>query len=273
MTSADLEIRPLRENEEYSACVRLQRLVWGEAFSEEVPLAILKVGQRIGGVTAGAFDGSELVGFVFGLTGIEDGRLVHWSDMLAVRPDARDRGVGRRLKEFQRQRLLDLGVETMYWTFDPLVSRNAYLNLAVLGATATEYVVDMYGVDTSSELHRGLGTDRLVARWAIADRTIGGPSVPGYTGDPVDAVVVDGAAPTFRSTTVLAEPPILGIPVPPDIGAVQEESLDLAAAWRAATREAFTTALGRGYSIASFERPAAGGPGRYLLVRDRDAGS
>ncbi|MDQ3998314.1 MAG: hypothetical protein M3303_15000, partial [Gemmatimonadota bacterium] len=98
-----VDIRPLRTTQELLACVELQRATWGDAFSDLVPASILKVSQRVGGVAAGAFDAEGgLLGFVFGLTGIERGRVVHWSDMLAVREDARDLGLGRMLKEYQR---------------------------------------------------------------------------------------------------------------------------------------------------------------------------
>lgn len=161
------EIRPLRTLDELRRCVALQEVVWGDGFSERVPTAILNVARRLGGVVSGAFDREgELAGFVFGLTGIEGGEPVHWSDMLAVRPEHRNAGLGTRLKLHQRRQLLDAGIRKIYWTFDPLESRNAYLNLVHLGAVAREYVVDMYG-GSSSPLHAGLGTDRLVAVWLL----------------------------------------------------------------------------------------------------------
>src|ERR671925_1066160 len=93
---AGLHVRHLRTHEEYVACVALQEATWGAAFSERVPAAILKVSQRLGGITAGGFDAEDrLLGFVFGMTGVENGRLVHWSDMLAVRSEFRDHGIGR----------------------------------------------------------------------------------------------------------------------------------------------------------------------------------
>ena len=129
-----VDIRPLQSMSEYRECVKLQEEIWGCGFSERVPIAILKVSQRLGGVVAGAYDwDGTLAGFVFGMTGWEEGKAVHWSDMLAVRPEMRGTGVGRRLKEFQRQQLLAMGVDLMYWTFEPLESRNAYLNVARLG--------------------------------------------------------------------------------------------------------------------------------------------
>ena len=157
---ADLDIRELATHAEYQACVALQYETWGRDFRDAVPASILLVSQRLGGVAAGAFAGQRLVGFVFGITGVERGAIAHWSDMLAVRGDAQNMGVGRRLKEFQRRRCAEVGARVIYWTYDPLVARNAHLNFNVFGVHVTEYVPEMYGHETGSELHRGVGTDR-----------------------------------------------------------------------------------------------------------------
>ena len=106
-------IRPLATHGERADAVRLQEDTWGVGFTERVPAAILMVGTKIGGVSAGAFtpDG-QLLGFVFGLTGLRDGRLVHWSDMLAVRPEAQRRGLGAALKWYQRDCCRTIGVDS-----------------------------------------------------------------------------------------------------------------------------------------------------------------
>jgi predicted GNAT superfamily acetyltransferase len=247
-------VRPLTSHEDLLACVQLQKETWGENFTECVPPSILNVSQRIGGVTAGAFDANHaLVGFVFGMTGVQDGRLVHWSDMLAVRGRTRNMGIGRRLKEFQRDALLPLGVEVIYWTFDPLVARNAYLNLHHLGAEVVEYVVDMYG-QSESTLHRGMGTDRFVVAWSIVDGHPSRASRP----------LADGIAPE-PDAPVDPEAPHVRIEIPVDIQAVQNESLAEAARWRSTTREAFLHYLQRGYKVVGFERNRDSGRRFYLL--------
>src|SRR5436190_14381939 len=107
-----------------------------------------------------------MVGFVFGFLGFEGKKLQHASRMLAVLPDARNAGIGRKLKEAQRRAVLRQGVPLMTWTFDPLQSRNAHFNIAILGGTARDYLVDLYGPSTSV-FNRGLPTDRLRVRWDL----------------------------------------------------------------------------------------------------------
>lgn len=255
-----LVIRPLVSLDDYRACVALQEETWGAGFSERVPTAILKVSQRIGGVTAGAFDaGGALLGFVFGMTGVERGAIVHWSDMLAVRPDARRRGLGRMLKEYQWAACRAVGVRRIYWTFDPLVARNAHLNFAVLGVYAVEYAENMYG-DTASVLHRGIGTDRFVVAWPVTEPAPGHLLGRGTADAARQAplVAADGPVPSAA--------PLVRVEVPLDIAAVQARALDEAAAWRRSSRAAFQAALAAGYRVAGFYRDEAAGRAFYALV-------
>ena len=257
-------LRHLATSADYQACVALQREVWGATFDDCVPASILKVSQRIGGIAAGAFDDAgQLLGFVFGMTGVERGIPVHWSDMLAVRAGARDLGIGRRLKEFQRDALLAQGVGTMYWTYDPLVARNAHLNFNRLGVEVAEYVPDMYGEPTS-DLHRGVGTDRLVVRWNMA------PDAPAPAPLPhpeqLERSPIVAPAGADATTVFAARPPLARVEVPADIAAVQDRSLDEAAAWRAATRPAFVEGMRRGYRVSGFYRDGANGRCFYVLA-------
>ncbi|HEX6964878.1 MAG TPA: hypothetical protein VF166_03690 [Gemmatimonadaceae bacterium] len=251
-----LAIRHLRTHDDFAACVQLQHDTWGATFSECVPAAILKVSQRIGGVCAGAFDArGRLLGFVFGMTGVEHGRLVHWSDMLAVRPELRDQGIGRRLKEFQRDTLLAIGVERIYWTYDPLVARNAHLNINRLGVQVVEYVPDMYGSETDSVLHRGIGSDRFVVAWRIAgDRDAQIEDADAAR----EARIVNAAdargVPTPPALPDAPAEPVLRVEIPLEIARVQSASLDIAARWRATTRAAFTWAFAHGYEVTGFVR-------------------
>jgi len=184
----EITLRPLTSLEEYQACTDLQEEVWGRGFSEKVSAAILMIANRLGGLAAGAFDEDGIFqGFVFGLTGVIDGKLVHWSDMLAVRSEEMDRGLGTRLKRYQREVLLERGVREMRWTFDPLQGRNAYVNFCKLGIVCREYVENMYG-ETDSPLHRGVGTDRLVAIWDLGSARAETRREKGANGPPLEGL-------------------------------------------------------------------------------------
>jgi chorismate synthase len=261
-------IRPLSSPEELAQGVAIQRRTWGNEFTEVVPATIFQICQKVGGIAAGAFDGDgRLLGFLFGLTGVHHGRLVHWSHMLAVQPEARGLGLGKRLKLYQRDVLLPLGVVEVRWTFDPLVAQNANLNLNALGTEIERYVPDMYGGDTGSDLHSGLGTDRLIALWHIADervaRVLAGHALPPVAGFADAPVVNPGAA--VRDP--LPEDAAVRIEVPSDIQTVKARSLETALAWRATTRRAFMRYLEAGYRVTGFIHGGAQGPCAYLLKR------
>lgn len=275
---APIEVRQLRTHDEFIRCVELQHDVWGASFTERVSVGMLKVVQRIGGIAAGAFEpDGRLVGFVFGLTGVEGGRLVHWSDMLAVREHLRDHGIGRRLKEFQRDTVRALGVTRIYWTFDPLVSRNAHFNLTRLGAHVVEYVPDMYGGDTNSALHRGVGTDRFIVAWdidgaapgAVADDAAHGVS-PGADA-PVLNPVGDDGLPAIPNGAGHMPAATVRVAVPEEIAQVQSRSVEDAARWRASTRRAFMWALEEGYRVRAFTRDDGAHYGFYVCTRDHAA--
>jgi len=224
------------------------------------------VGSRIGGVSAGAFapDGA-LVGFVFGLTGIRGSQLVHWSDMLAVRAEAQGRHIGRSLKRYQRDRCRDLGVATMYWTFDPFVARNAKLNLCRLGARVDEFVEDMYGTDTNSRAHGPLGTDRFVAAWPVSAEPV---PLPGDESLLRDATIVAGR--TGEGTPPDAPLPAaerVAVRVPADYDALLAGDLAVARAWRLSARRAFQHYLPRGYRVSAFVADGVH-DAAYLLTRE-----
>lgn len=257
-----LIIRPFQSHADRAQCVALQEITWGKGFTERVPAAMLLVAQKLGGVCAGAFDDAgRMLGFVFGVTGLKDGALVHWSDMLAVHPDAQGQNLGERLKTYQRDQCRDLGIATIYWTFDPLVARNAHLNLSRMGARAEEYVEAMYGEGTNSPLQGDMPTDRLVVAWPV-DPALGAVALREIPAGTPPVVGPDA------TEYALSDAPRVSVHVPRDISALSTSDIALARRWRAATRRAFTHYLANGYRIAGFLASEDGG--RYLLTRTQD---
>ncbi len=269
---SEITLRPLETHDDFEACIRLQRDTWGPDFVDVVPATILMVSQRVGGVAAGAFDvNRRLLGFVFGVSGIRDGRPAHWSNMLAVRPEARQAGLGRRLKLYQRDRLLELGVEIAYWSFDPLVAKNASFNVNGLGAVPVEYVVNMYG-DTDSPLHRGLDTDRLVVEWRLTDprvEAIPAEERPALPSQSEDAPIVTPDAPTesgsFVRSPELVDDAWVRIAIPPDIATLKATYPDDARRWQLATRRAFEHYFSGGYRVAGFTLASDAEHASYVL--------
>jgi len=294
-----ITLRQLAGHADHHACFELQLVTWGRDFAEGVPPSVLKISQRVGGIAAGAFAGDgRLLGFVFGLTGIrppgsrrpavpagpapsgrQPGRhapgrpeLLHWSHMLAVAPEARDLGLGTRLKLYQRELLLPLGVEVVEWTFDPLEARNAHLNLNRLGAEVVEYVEEMYKGEMGSELARGIGTDRFVVSWRIAGERVraalepqglagvGGAVAGVAPGPPAGFAAAPGIepAPPSGGEPPLPEAPRVRIEVPARIQEFKDAEPERALAWRLGTRRAFQEYMARGYLVTAFWRDAAG---------------
>jgi len=277
-------IRPLSERSELEECVELQRRVWGEGFADVASPAIVKIVQTVGGVAAGAFDpGGPMLGFVFGITGLADGEPVHWSHMLAVLPEARGRDLGYQLKLYQRRRLLGLGVERALWTYDPLVAKNAHLNLVRLGARPVRYVRDYYGEGGDSALSAGIGTDRFIVEWAIGEERVarrlegggtGCEAPEAYRAAPV-ANVREGEDPNGGGgEPEVAEPPVapvVRVEVPEDVQELRRASPERAALWRASTRRAFESLLEREYRVETFYREPGEGRRAFYVLRRKES--
>jgi predicted GNAT superfamily acetyltransferase len=255
----EYSIRHFASHADRAQCVELQELTWGTGFTEKIPAAMLLVAQETGGITAGAFDeAGVMLGFVFGVTGLRNGKLAHWSDMLAVRKSAEGLHLGEQLKEYQRAHCRALGITSIHWTFDPLVARNAHLNLARMGARVERFVPAMYGEGTNSPLQGDMPTDRFIVEWAVDPSDAARPLAE----IPSDATpVVDRAA----NQLALADAARVTVRAPRDISALAAADLTAARRWRVATRAVFEHYLGRGYSVRGFLKDDDGGT--YLLER------
>lgn len=274
----ELVLRPLRSDEDYARGVALQEATWGQGFAELTSATMMLIAQKVGGIAAGAFDPEgELRGYVFGITGWCDRRPTHWSHMLAVDTTLHGRGLGRLLKLYQRDELLAIGVDRMLWTYDPLVSRNAHLNLNRLGAEPIEYHVNLYGDGGKNALHRGLGTDRFVVEWRLdapevrqllslepGDGSAGGAQESGEVSSEIPRVNTDDGGIPLAGEFSLPDAPAVRIEVPGDIQQVKEETPDMARRWRECTRRAFLGYMERGHRSRRLLREA----GRYSYLME-----
>lgn len=271
-------IRPLESIAEYHACEALQRRVWVMSDDlEVVPLHLLLTVQRNGGLLLGAFDGVELVGFLFGFPAYDhDGRPKHCSHMMGVDPDYQGAGVGYQLKLAQREFALARGLDLVTWTYDPLESRNAYLNIHKLGGVCLTYIRDYYG-PLDDKLNADLPTDRFQVDWWIAGDRVGKhlagqvgesdsstPFVVNTTGQTPGGLITPGLL------TLDADLPVIQVDTPADYQAIKAADPGLALQWRLAMRQVFETYFAAGYTVVDFRsrRTNSGRCSFYILRTD-----
>ena len=239
--ATDVVIRPCESLADFEACIELQRQVWGYSDADLAPVPIMIVARKTGGHVLGAFDEGRLIGFTLAFAGFHSGQPYVHSHYLGVLPEYRDRGVGRALKLAQRDHCLRAGVKLMEWTFDPLEVKNARLNIARLGVICRKFIPNLYGV-TSSRLHGGLPTDRLVAEWHLDSERVraalaGNSLIPG--------------ANAARIT------------LPADIGQLRQEAPETAREIQSRIRRAFEDYFSRAFAVTGFQIEE--GNASYLL--------
>jgi predicted GNAT superfamily acetyltransferase len=234
-------IRPLQEVVEMGICVDLQRRVWGYAEIDTVPDQVFIVARESGGQVLGAFHGDKAIGFALAFAGVHGGRIYLHSHMVAVLPEYQDRGAGRMLKLAQRDDAISRGIDLIEWTFDPLQLKNAYFNLMRLGAIVRRYIPNFYG-RTSSPLHSGLPTDRLVAEWWVRSARV--------------QEFLDGKAPK-------SGPDRIGISIPAGIRQIASSNPAEAERIQAGVRSQFERHIAEGRAAVGFELDAE--KGSYLL--------
>jgi chorismate synthase len=271
-------IRSIEAFEEYRACERLQRLAWAMPNDQEVvPLHLLVAAHRNGGVLLGAFDGDRLLGFVFGFPGCtKKGGPKHYSHLLGVVPDAQSEGVGYRLKLAQRDLVLAQGFELITWTYDPLQSHNAHLNIHKLGAVCRTYQQDYYG-PLIDGINAGLPSDRFDVEWWIASqrvrRCLDGQARPPL---PRPAIQADATRRTYRGLlepgemTLDAAAGVVEVEIPANYQAIKSSDPALALEWRLAVRPVFEFYFAAGYTVVDLASRSSGGERRsfYLMLKE-----
>ena len=257
-----VQLRPLTSLDDADAVVRVMVATWGE----EIPRETIRALAGSGNVPWGAFEGDDLVAYVLGWAAVDptDGLHEH-SHMLAALPNRRHRGVGYAVKLAQRASCLDRDIHLVRWTFDPLVARNAHLNINKLGARCDRFHRDYYG-PMPDAINAGDRSDRLVVRWDL-DLLPRAPAVPG---DARLVVRSDGPA-DAPMPVVVGEPEgadALGIQIPRDHAALRTEDPGLGAAWREVVGAVLESCVGLGRSVVAFDPDRDGGRPTYFLAED-----
>ena len=246
------------------AVADLHKLVWSSDDRDMVPGHVLIAIQHAGGLVLGAFDETQLVGFAVGFLGRRDGQWLLWSHEAGVHPAYQGRGIGAKLKWLQREHMLVDGLECIAWTFDPLQAGNAKFNIHYLGCTVNIYHENAYGV-MQDQLNAGLPSDRFEAHWWLKrERVITRMK------QPPEPVPVDGMHHTLAGIEGVPQvslpdgQPRTLVEIPSDITHLKCTQPEVALAWRMATRKAFNSLFGMGYTVTEFQRDQNGRP-CYLL--------
>lgn len=267
--ASGIRIEDLHDLGDLDRATDLFDTVWGRdpEAGTIVATEILRAMEHAGCQVSGAFDGARLVGATAAFVGW-DGEQPHLhSHITGVLPEDQGRGIGWSLKQYQRWWALEHGIDHVRWTYDPLIRRNAVLNLVRLGARAVAYAEDLYGVMADAR-NRGLPTDRLVVDWDLRERRVQ-LAAEGRQAEPdPERLRHAGAEETLRVGSdggpelVASDADRRLVQVPEDIEALREADPDLARAWSTAIREALGTPLREGFRVSGCTRD-----GWYVLVR------
>lgn len=241
--STEIVVRHCHGLAEFAACLDVERAVWRSSDIDLVPLPLFVVAAEIGGQVLGAFDGDRIVGFTLAFPGVRERRPFLHSHMTGVLAAYWDGGIARSLKLFQRRDALARNIDRIEWTFDPLQVKNAYFNLVRLGAIARRYLPNAYGA-TTSPLHSGLPTDRLVAEWWLRSAR-------------VRQAVASGPARKTKAPSRTRGREWVRIRVPGGLDELARNKPDEAARVQAEIRQEFEHWLGRGYAATSVDLDSA----------------
>ena len=287
-------IRILDTNEQLEKVEELQSIVWPGSETDVVPAHLLITAVHNGGFALGIYPDADmdspLAGFAFGFPGIyttPDGpRLKHCSHMLAVHPEFRGKGLGFKLKRAQWQLVRKQGIDRITWTYDPLLSRNAHLNINRLGAVCNTYKREVYG-EMRDGLNVGVASDRFEVDWWVnsqrvnkrlssrarskldlahfsaAEAAIINPAPINDDGwvVPVSPVKLDSI-----SSSAASKPNILLVEIPSDFLALKDADIELAKAWRMMSRRLFEDLFEIGYLVTDFVHVPGGSPRSYYAL-------
>jgi predicted GNAT superfamily acetyltransferase len=200
--------------------------------------------------------------------------------MMGVAEAWRGRSIGEQLKRAQRDHALAQGLDLVTWTFDPLESANAALNIGKLGAVVRTYLREVYG-ELRDELNAGLPTDRFLVEWEIAsDRVAARLDPQGTSVSPAD-LLARSTQQLNEGTTIVSgmlHPPVrwtppgdefVSIEIPAEFQTIKARDPDLASRWRMETRPLFEHCFAAGFEVREFvsQRAAEGRRSHYILCR------
>lgn len=260
-----ITLRTLHSAAEMDRVVELQKVYWGNDMADIVPAHMLLSISRYGGHIHAAFDtenDDKMVGVLMGFLGAEitpqdnadaTRALYVMSKRMVVLPEYRGQKIGEHLKQAQRQYAIDHKIDLVLWTFDPVLSRNAYLNLHKLGGVIQHYEKDYFGADASNPV---LSADRVQLNWWVTHPSL--ETAPAYNVAQIPVVnpvsfTEEGLLDPHELAISTGEP-ALRLEIPMEFVPLERINPELGSRWRTYLREAFTTLLAQGYIATDFTR-------------------
>lgn len=239
-----ITVRELKERSELEAVQQLEQLVWDMA---PIPLHQTMTAVKHGGLIIGAYSQEQLIGFSYGFAGYSEGEAYLCSHMLGIHPEFRSQKIGERLKEYQRKVALEKGYHRIIWTYDPLESRNAYLNLTKLRGICSTYIENCYG-EMEDGLNKGLPSDRFEIHWYLDAPHLASKSKQSE-GEAVSLGTLSWEE-DFPRLDLLGEvkdASAYTLPIPKDFQTLKQQNPELAYSWRIQTRAVFQELFEKGY--------------------------
>lgn len=261
----DIKIRPINTLTDLRKCHEIQWVTWGFTDLMVFPYTQLISSAHNGGVLLGAYDGPDLVGFVYGYLGMSGTKLYLFSQRMGVLPQYQSQGIGMKLKLAQRDQMLRKGIDLIVWTYDPLLGKNATLNIEKLGGIVRHYARDIYGA-VNNPLQVGLSTDRFLLEWELMSPRVRErirsnkprPHADEWIKEKkyrfVNYAAWEGNLPRPVASDLEMEDEVLLVQIPPDLNAIKKVDLHVARGWRESTRDIFETYFWRGYVVTGFAR-------------------
>ncbi len=248
-----IDIKEINTIDQLEHVQQLEYEVWG---MPSIPLHQTLTAVKNGGIVVGAYDGERLVGFSYGFSGFREGKSFLCSHMLGIDKNYRSQGIGEKLKLAQREIAINRGYDLMVWTFDPLETRNAYLNLSKLKGICYTYIENCYG-EMQDGLNKGLPSDRFEVSWHLTSDYV------------IQDIVIDVTNPVPVASCSLNEQGLLCLkmtenskynkdfyvlPVPKDFQALKVQNPDLALDWRFKTRHILQQLFAQGYAVVKLQQ-------------------
>ncbi|MGM9924518.1 MAG: GNAT family N-acetyltransferase [Bacillus sp. (in: firmicutes)] len=266
----EVTIRSLYELEDLADMQRLEQHVWG---MDVLPIHQTLTVAKNGGIILGGYREERLIAFLYSFPGFQDHSVYLCSHMMGIHEDYRGKGIGELLKRKQREIALEKGIKIINWTFDPLESANANLNIHKLKGVCRTYMEDCYG-KLEGHLNEGLATDRFLLEWHLESEHVTGEPLY-HTDRPTEVLSIgqnEQGYPYIREINrrVMERPDAyqaISVAVPTVFQTIKADDMALAREWRTITRSIFQSLFSSGFIIIDIQREKGEDVQHYILIK------